>query len=387
VVAQTDPGKHPPKRCKRILALDGGGIRGALSVAFLERLEKLYSDYAKDNRPIRLSECFDLIGGTSTGSIIGAALALGLSTADIKDLFFLIGPRIFRRPRFRLPFLQTTFDSRSLKQEIDRIFGGIRLESPDLVTNLAIVTKRMDTGSAWIVTNNAKAKYWDDPVDKSYIGNRHYRLADLVRASTAAPYYFSPHEIDIVDGEPAGLFVDGGITPHNNPALALFQLATIPAYGFGWPVGAENLLIVSIGTGGRRDRLSTEKARRMSAALLAIEALKSMISDSGNQVLILMQALGRTDTPWVINSEIGDLRGVSIAPQPLFTFQRYDVRLEREWLRQELGISLTDGQVDQVNMMENAASIPLAYEIGQAAAEKFVKTEHLFATPDQAQQL
>ena len=235
----------------------------------------------------------------------------------------------------------------------------------------------MDTGSAWIVTNNPKSKYWNDPPDGSYIGNRHYRLADLVRASTAAPYYFAPHQIQIVNGEPPGLFVDGGVSPHNNPALALFEVATIPAYGFGWATGAEKLLVISIGTGSRRDGLSRSRARLMPAVGLAIEALKSMVADSSSQVLTMMQVLGHSDTPWTINSEIGNLQGILLPSQPLFTFQRYDVRLEREWLRQELGIDLSERQVGAVNMMDNVASIPILYEIGQAAAERFIKRDHL----------
>lgn len=364
---------------KRVLALDGGGVRGALSVAFLERIETLLADDGKGSGPEHLCRHFDLIGGTSTGAIIGTALALGFGTGDLKDFYFHLAPRVFRRSWFRLKLFQTVFDSRSLKEEIGRVIGERHLDTPDLLTSLAIIAKRMDTGSAWIVTNNPGSKYWNDPEDRSYIGNRHYRLADLVRASTAAPYYFAPHEIDVVENEPPGLFVDGGVSPHNNPALALFQVATIPAYGFGWPVGAEKLHIVSIGTGARRDRLSRARARHMPAVGLAVEALKSMVVDSSSQALTLMQVLGRTDTPWVINSEIGDLRDVLLPEKPLFMFQRYDVRLEQEWLRQELGISLNERQIADIGMMENAATIPLLYEIGQAAAEKFIRPEQITA--------
>ena len=61
---------------KRVLALDGGGVRGALTVAFLERIEALLSE--RDGKEIRLGDYFDLVGGTSTGAVIAGALALGL---------------------------------------------------------------------------------------------------------------------------------------------------------------------------------------------------------------------------------------------------------------------------------------------------------------------
>ena len=60
---------------KRILSLDGGGVRGAITIAFLERLEKLIAEI--EGKPTLLSDWFDVIGGTSTGAIIAGALALG----------------------------------------------------------------------------------------------------------------------------------------------------------------------------------------------------------------------------------------------------------------------------------------------------------------------
>ncbi|MCP5246108.1 MAG: patatin-like phospholipase family protein [Burkholderiales bacterium] len=362
---------------KKILALDGGGVRGALSVAFLERIEWLYSEYSDTNQPLTLSSQFNLIGGTSTGAIIATLLTLGYSTADIKALYFKLATGIFQRPWYRLKLFQPVFDIQYLKTQIDQAIGSLQLDSEALQTFLAIITKRMDTGSAWIVSNNSRSKYWNDPDDGSYIGNRHYRLADLVRASTAAPYYFAPHEIGICDGEPPGQFVDGGITPHNNPALALFQVATIPAYGFGWSVGAETLRIISIGTGTYREYFSSEKIGKTPALVLAIQALKSMVKDSSNEVMTLMQILGQTDTPWRINSEVGDLKDVLLPQKPLFTFQRYDVRLEQDWLKRELGMNLTEKHVKSLTQMENYKNIPLLYEIGQMAAEKQIKPEHL----------
>jgi hypothetical protein len=258
-----------------------------------------------------------------------------------------------------------------------KVVGERRLDTPDLLTSLAIIMKRLDTGGAWIVSNNPRAKYWESPTDGRTIGNRHYRLADLVRASTAAPYYFEPQEIEIAPGRPPGLFVDGGITPHNNPALALLQLATIPAYGYGWPAGADRLRIVSVGTGARRDRMDLDTARRAPAAQLGIAALSSMVSDSSNQVLTMLHMLGRTHTPWRLNNEIGDMSGFTLTPEPLFTFERYDVRLDRDWLKRELGLDVGIDEISAAARMDNPDAMPLAYEIGQAAAEKYVKAEHL----------
>jgi hypothetical protein len=359
---------------KTILALDGGGVRGVIAIAFLERIEALFREHA--GAPVRLADRFDLVGGTSTGAIIATCLALGLSASELKAMYLKLAPRVFRS-RFRLALVQTRFDAAALRQEIENVVGDRQLDSPDLKTALAIITKRLDTGGAWIVSNNPRAKYWESHPDGRHIGNRHFRLADLVRASTAAPYYFEPQEIAIVPGEPPGLFVDGGITPHNNPALALLQLATIPAYGYAWPAGADRLRIISVGTGARRDRMSLDTARRAPAAQLGIAALASMVTDSSNQVLTMLHMLGRTHSPWVLNSEIGDLGGFTLSPEPLFSFERYDVKLDRDWLKNELGLAIGLDEITAISAMDNCDALPLAWEIGTAAAAKFVKPEHL----------
>ncbi len=77
----TDPGP------KRILALDGGGVRGIVSIAFLERIERLLAEETGRGDDFRLSEYFDLIGGTSVGSMLTTMLAMGDSVAQIRERF------------------------------------------------------------------------------------------------------------------------------------------------------------------------------------------------------------------------------------------------------------------------------------------------------------
>src|ERR1039458_6818337 len=80
---------------KRILALDGGGVRGAMTVAFLERIEALLCEH--HGREVRLGDYFDLVGGTSTGAVIAGALALGYRTAQVKDFYLKLAPFAFKR--------------------------------------------------------------------------------------------------------------------------------------------------------------------------------------------------------------------------------------------------------------------------------------------------
>src|SRR5258708_5757461 len=78
--------------------------------------------------------------------------------------------------------------------------------------------------------------------------NIDFETIQVVRASTAAPPYFEPEKIQVAENL-FGAFVDGGMSPHNNPALQLLMLATLDGYSWKWPTGESKLLIISAGTG------------------------------------------------------------------------------------------------------------------------------------------
>lgn len=360
---------------KRILSLDGGGVRGAATIAFLERLEDQISEI--EGKPTRLCDWFDLIGGTSTGAIIATALSLGFSASELHDFYTRLAPRIFKRSRFRLLGWQAKFDAKRLMADLKAEMGDRTLDSADVLTGLCIFLKRMDTGSAWTVMNNPRLPFWETPDDKSFIGNRHLPIVNLVRASTAAPSFFDPELIEIVPGQPKGLFIDGGLTPHNNPALMLLMVALLPAYGLNWKVGPENLLIVSVGTGSFRNSIDPLQAARLSAVGLAIRSLSAMITESQQMVLTMMTYLGDSPIKWPINSEIGDLGGVVAPMGHLFRFLRYDLRLEQHWLQQQLGATLPAAEIARLQQMDEPGSMAALYELGRKAAEIQVKRSHL----------
>jgi predicted acylesterase/phospholipase RssA len=433
-------GKGP----KRMLALDGGGVRGAITVAFLEEIERIIGEeqarqaaQAAASRPpsgaaappgdgkVRLGDYFDLVGGTSTGSLIATALALGYTIDQVKDFYLKRASQVFKRPFWRLPGLQSKFDARALIDEINTIVLDRRLDSLELITGLAIISKRMDTGSPWILTNNKKAPYWEDglptPLSRGHIGNKSYKLGTLVRASTAAPHYFDPEIIAITDDAPRdplgqvkanlsglpllslalskvraiygmvsksgpsadthGLFVDGGVTPHNNPVMALLMMATFKRLGICWPLGAENLTVISIGTGSYRTKVSFGELGWAGPLRLAIGALLSVMGDTQNQALAQMQWLGECMTCWTINSEVRTLCGDEPPGGKWFRFARYDLRLEKAWLTENLGLDLSDKDIARLQGMDDPDTIPQLYEIASKAAQKQVKREHFF--PDE----
>jgi uncharacterized protein len=395
---------------KRLLALDGGGVRGALTLAFLERIEALLR--ARHGQNARLGDHVDFVGGTSTGAIIAGTLALGHTATEITNFYRTLAPYAFKRQRWNIPILQPKFDARGLRSELERLIGDRTLSSPDLITGFGVVTKRMDTGSPWIVSNNPRALFWED--GKGFIGNKHYPLVNLVRASTAAPHFFDPELLPInaneallpdsvanplnvpwparasrallehiglrrrvkIDPNIYGLFVDGGVTPHNNPSLALFQMVTLSPFGINWPTTPERLTVVSVGTGTHRPRLSYEALGITRYTKITYYSLMSMINDSQMLVLALMQWMGECPAPWQINSEIGNLANDTPPGGKMFRFLRYDVRLEKDWLARELNYKVDDAQLARLRGMDDPRLVNQLYEIGSAAAEKQVKAEH-----------
>ncbi len=222
---------------KRILALDGGGIRGAMSLGFLERIEQILRD--RHGRPdLRLCDYFDLIGGTSTGSIIAAGLAVGMTATELKRLYLELGGKVFGTKKVKL--WEALFKTEPLEEELERIFGDTTLGDDSIETGICIVTKRADTGSTWPLINHPEGKFYGE--------NRDFLLRAVVRASAAAPVFFKPTTIDLGGGQ-VGAFIDGGVSMANNPALRLFLVATLNGFPFRWKTGENELLLVSVGTG------------------------------------------------------------------------------------------------------------------------------------------
>jgi uncharacterized protein len=356
---------------KRILSLDGGGIRGIVAIAFLRRIEELLAEARGTS--VRLCDYFDLIGGTSTGGIIATALALGHSAAEVRQFYLTMAPRVFRKPRMRVPGWRPRFDGEALRREISSVVGDRTLGSNDLKTGLAVMLKRLDAAGAWLLTNNPRAKYWNTPADQSFVGNRHYPLESVIRASAAAPTYFDLQTIEISAGAPMGVFVDGGLTAHNDPTLALLLHVALPVYAVEWALHPDLLAIVSLGTGWFRERESPRALMRATALGIALSSLKQQIAESQQLALTLMSWLGRGGAPWPINSEIGNLRAVEPSFGPLFRFARYDLRLESDWLSDVLGVTISERELAAIRRFENSDALHALDEIASRAAAMQVR--------------
>jgi hypothetical protein len=362
---------------KRILALDGGGVRGIVSLAFLERMETVLQERS-GRHDFCLADYFDLIGGTSTGSLIAAALALGYSVRRLSDLYLALSQRGFRK---RLWFMgpglfAPKFDEAALRAVIIENFGSMTLGSDDLRCGLGIVAKRLDTASVWLFHNHPRGPYFapENP-SSDFIPNSEFLLADLLLASTAAPSYFAPELIEVAPGI-KGLFVDGGVSPHTNPALLMLMLATVKGYGFRWPVGTDRLMLASVGTGSTSLKSKPHLATRRPSSIFAAESLRSLMDDSDRLGQMLLQWMSNSPTPWFINSEIGNLEDDVIGETPFLHYLRYDAPMLGDWLAQHLGLALGADEIASIREMDRPENVQRLLEIGRLAAAIQIQPEH-----------
>jgi len=355
---------------KRILSLDGGGIRGALTLGFLEKIEKeIQRKESKKN--LRLCDYFDLIGGTSTGAIIAAGLSIGMKASEITKLYLDIGDKIFGKKRkwFLRPLKRyyAEFDFRPLEKALLDVFGNITIGSNKIKTGLCIVTKRADTLSTWPIINNPKGKYF-----KNYEG---MLLRKIVRASAAAPSYFAPQKIDIGFGE-TGTFIDGGVSLANNPALQLFLVTTLDGFPYKWELGENKLSILSLGTGTYTKRYNPDKIAKKGLLGWAKMIPELFMEDANYFNQAILQYLSNSPTAKKIDSEIIDLKEDLITEKPLLQYIRYDVLLEMNELN-SIGVYLEKKMLRSLREMSHSANKEILYHIGKKAAEKFVKSNHI----------
>ena len=364
------------RRPKKLLSIDGGGIRGVLSLEILRKLEKVL-EAASGNADYRLADYFDYISGTSTGGIIAAGLAVGMSVEEILKFYEQSGAQMFETAKLRHR-LRYHYQSEPLAKMLKSVFGeNTFLGSEAIETLLLLVMRNATTDSPWPISNNPFAKY-NDPSHSAC--NLKFPLWQLVRASTAAPTYFPP-EVIVVDGREF-IFVDGGVTMYNNPAFQMFLMATVDRYWInapapeqGWPTGQDKMLIVSIGTGtspGAREQLSPDE---MNLLFNATTIPSALMFAALNEQDLLCRVFGDCVAGDPLDQEVDTMiRSAGPLKQKLFRYVRYNAELTRSGLDQ-LGCSKIEPK--QVQKLDSIDCIPALRQVGKAVAERSVQEAHL----------
>jgi len=355
----------PPKK---LLAIDGGGIRGLISLEVLLKIESLLR--AKSgNAELVLADYFDYVAGTSTGAIIAACLAKGMAVADVRRFYLESGPDMFKRAglwrRFRYKF-----EREALAAKLKKVLGSdTMLGSDTLRTLLLLMMRNATTDSPWSISNNPGAKY----NQRSRLDcNLNIPLWQLVRASTAAPTYFPPEVVPV--GGHDFLFVDGGITMYNNPAFQLFLMATVEPYRLNWPTGVDKMLLVSVGTGASPEPNANLQAADMNLFYNASSIPSALMYAALNEQDFLCRVFGDCRAGCELDREIRDMRGKAGPAMPkLFTYMRYNAELTTEGLAR---LGLTDIKPRDVQALDSTDHIAELQRVGRAVADQEVHVDH-----------
>ena len=318
------------------------------------------------------------IAGTSTGAIIAAGLARGMKVSEITDFFCAkLGREVFYKSLWRHGVLRPRYSHKGLTLHLKDFLGeDTTLGSKELRTGLLVVTKRMDTGSPWALGKNPKGAFYEAPSEKTWMPNKNYSLWRVVRASTAAPNFFKPEQIRISEAigpkQVVGEFVDGGLSPFNNPTLQAFMYATLKGYRVNWETGADRMLIFSIGTG----RGNPSRPPTWVSAKGAVQSLLSLMDDAGALVETMAQWLSTGETHRKIDRELGDLSQDNIGGIPQFTYARFDLPLLRERVDM-LTPGISDKLLSNLTVMDEPNNMSILHDLAIRDAQVKV-LDHLF---------
>jgi uncharacterized protein len=186
---------------RRILAIDGGGIKGIFPASFLATIER--------SAGVSIVEYFDLVVGTSTGGIIALGLGLGYSPAEIVSFYEQFGVSIFPRSRLRtlLRVFRPKYDVEPLRAALLAQFGERRLGESRV--RLVVPALNLETGEVHLYKTAHHPRF---------IMDYRERVVDVALATAAAPTYFREHL-----GSFGPSLIDGGIWANNPMGVAVTE--------------------------------------------------------------------------------------------------------------------------------------------------------------------
>ena len=257
---------------KKILSVDGGGIRGIIPLACLVELER------QEGKPAH--EIFDMVAGTSTGSIIAAGIALGLSARGLLALY-----RDLARQAFdRLPWWKLVANLGNHRYSNE--FIARRLEEIGANKPLNAFSKDILITAKNTVTSRTDFFVRDAPGNASQWGT--LNLDDAVLASIAAPTYFPPHSATVKGVEHT--WVDGGVGVAGNPA---YHAAVEAIHYTAGRYKPGETIMYSFGTGRRPHTIEAHKANFLQWALWS---LAEILEDAGDwQTYVTRREYDRTE--------------------------------------------------------------------------------------------
>lgn len=243
----------------KILAIDGGGIRGIIPAFLLAEIEM------RTQKPI--FSLFDLIAGTSSGGILALGLTKPRSTTDVTDnsplaeytandlieLFLEYGVEIFYEPLFERIigplediFLQPKYPSKSKEEILRQYFGDTPLQNS--LKEVFVTSYDIEQRIPIFFTNQLEKQQLDSKNFRKLCSG--FSLLDAALATSATPTYFAPHRIASAQNT-NGFYtlIDGGVFANNPTHLAILEAQITSKHKANTVLNTEDILVVSLGTG------------------------------------------------------------------------------------------------------------------------------------------
>ncbi|MFY0627532.1 MAG: patatin-like phospholipase family protein [Reichenbachiella sp.] len=296
---------------KRILSIDGGGIRGIIPGQILVEIEKAFSKEFE----FEVWDYFDMIAGTSTGGILtcaylcpdGKSKKPKFTSEEVVGLYFERGDEIFDVPFFHqirsgAGILDEKYPADGIEDALHDYFGDIWLKDllkPTVVTSYDIKNRR----GHFFYQHKADTPAYN------------FRVKDVCRATSAAPTYFECEKVTSQSKESFPL-IDGGVFV-NNPSLVSYAEGREIFNGKdGKKATAKDMKILSLGTGYSRKKYHYSKARNYGKAQWVQPIIDIMMSGSAEVAHYQLRKIFDTiPNPKQYLRIDGDLKGTPVDPE------------------------------------------------------------------------
>ena len=278
----------------KVLAIDGGGIRGIIPAKILAEIERRTKK--------RIFELFDLIAGTSTGGI----LALGLTMPKQKNspeakytgeelikLYRENGERIFYEPFLERiadvdDLVRPKYSSDGRDEVLTKYFGETPIDQA--LREVFITSYDIELRAPVFFTSKPGKQVIDSLVFRKICTG--FTMKQAAMATSAAPAYFEPYQVPSAHRTERGFYslVDGGVFANNPASLALME-AIIDSKKAGTPLRLEDILVVSLGTGSLTRRYPYDEAKNWGLLGWVQPLLNITLDGSSESVAVQLEQL------------------------------------------------------------------------------------------------
>ena len=311
---------------KKILSIDGDYLRPIISVAILQRLEQALRNKT-GNPDLVLSDYFDVIAGTHSGSWLAALLACGQSMGQVSDFLAPFYPMLLDA-ELAFGTEQRAALYTMIANQLRKVMGDTTLGSPALRCLIILVIRNLKTHSPWPISNNPLAKY--NATDRTDC-NLKLDLCDLLAVSAAWHQTDKPTDETIpLDPSKQFKFGDGLLTMYGNPAFLAYQMCVAKPYKFNFRQGADHLLLVSVGVGKVNDEIALHPEHGTVGEAKNPTRLNASASVAWDMAC---RTVGSCRFGGMIDREVGDLVSANAKAGGLFSYLRYEPDLTRETLK------------------------------------------------------